>query len=110
MFALSDEPEKAARWAVFLVGGLVAAGLQGGTLYGAAQYTAPERKESVLVEMQFFEPPPPPPPTAAPPPPPTEPPPPPPPTTARSSRTPSRRSRRRRRRSPFRRASTRRAP
>lgn len=78
MFALTDEPEKAARWAVFLVGGLVAAGLQGGTLYGAAQYAAPARKQAVLVEMQFFEPPPPPPPTAAPPPPPTEPPPPPP--------------------------------
>lgn len=76
MFALLDEPEKAARWAIFAVGALVAGAIQGTTIYTAAQFTAPTKKNQVLVEMAFFEPPPPPP--TAPPPPPTAPPPPPP--------------------------------
>ena len=82
MFALSDEPEKRARWAIFALGALVAAGLQGGTIYTASQYQTGEHRKQVLVEMDFFQPPPPPPsaappPTQPPPPPVTQPPPPP---------------------------------
>ena len=48
MFALADEPEKAARWAIFLVGGLVAAGVQAGTLYSVSQLTPAVKKAPVL--------------------------------------------------------------